>query len=79
MQKKLIDLMVQDLALPVVPAAMARVIQAFDAPNPSTEVLARDIADDPVLTMHLLHSQFRVLWPGTHGGHAAGRGAPAGL
>jgi len=56
LQKKLIDLMAQDLALPVVPAAMARVIQAFDAPNPSTDVLARDIADDPVLTMHLLRT-----------------------
>ncbi|MGE0332240.1 MAG: HDOD domain-containing protein [Ramlibacter sp.] len=54
--KNLTDLMALDLALPVVPAAMARVIQAFDAPNPSTEVLARDIADDPVLTMHLLRT-----------------------
>ncbi len=56
MKKKLTDLMAKDLALPVVPAAMTRVIQAFDAPNPSTEALARDIADDPVLTMHLLRT-----------------------
>ncbi len=56
MKKNLIELMAQDLALPVVPAAMARVIQAFDAPNPSIENLARDIADDPVLTMHLLRT-----------------------
>ena len=56
MKQNLTDLMSLDLALPVVPRAMTRVIQAFDAPNPSTEVLARDIADDPVLTMHLLRA-----------------------
>lgn len=56
MKKNLTDLMALDLALPVVPSAMSRVIQAFDAPNPSAETLARDIADDPVLTMHLLRA-----------------------
>ncbi len=56
MKTPLADLMTLDLALPVAPIAMTRVIQNFDAPNPSAEALARDIGDDPVLTAQLLRS-----------------------
>ena len=56
MTTPLADLMAQDLALPVAPTAITRVIRAFDEPNPSADSLARDIGDDPVLTAQLLRS-----------------------
>lgn len=56
MKTPLADLMSQDLALPVAPMAMTRVIRAFDEANPCADTLARDIGDDPVLTAQLLRS-----------------------
>lgn len=54
LKQKLDALLKKDLFLPVVPAAITRVIQTFDNPDLTPQALAREIAEDPVLTIQLL-------------------------
>lgn len=56
MKQKIAALINNNLVLPVAPQALAKLVASFDMPDMPVEVIARDIADDPVLTASLLKS-----------------------